>query len=45
MSGELDFEALVDRHYGALYRFALSLTQQESDAADLNPTDVPPHGR
>jgi RNA polymerase sigma factor (sigma-70 family) len=35
MSVELDFEALVNRHYGALYRFALSLTQQESDAADL----------
>jgi len=35
MSGELDFEALVDRHYGVLYRFALSLTRQESDAADL----------
>jgi len=26
---------LVDRHYGALYRFALSLTRHETDAADL----------
>jgi RNA polymerase sigma-70 factor (ECF subfamily) len=35
MSAEWNFETLVDRYYGALYRFALSLTQQESDAADL----------
>jgi RNA polymerase sigma factor (sigma-70 family) len=35
MSVELNFELLVDRYYGALYRFALSLTRQESDAADL----------
>jgi RNA polymerase sigma factor (sigma-70 family) len=35
MSVELNFETLVDRYYGGLYRFALSLTQQESDAADL----------
>lgn len=35
MSPEPEFETLVDRHYGALYRFALSLTRQETDAADL----------
>lgn len=34
-SGELDFEQLVERHYAALYRFALSLTRAESEAADL----------
>jgi RNA polymerase sigma-70 factor, ECF subfamily len=31
----VDFENLVDRYYGALYRFALSLTRKESDACDL----------
>ena len=29
------FEALVDMHYKALYRFALSLTRQATAAADL----------
>jgi RNA polymerase sigma-70 factor (ECF subfamily) len=33
--GELDFQSLVDLHYGALYRFAMSLTRTESDACDL----------
>ena len=32
---ELDFESLVDLHYGSLYRFAMSLTRTESDACDL----------
>ncbi len=31
----LDFEQLVDAHYAALYRFALSLAKNEMDAADL----------
>jgi RNA polymerase sigma-70 factor (ECF subfamily) len=35
MSGHLDFEGLVSLHYAALYRFAMSLTRQESDACDL----------
>jgi RNA polymerase sigma-70 factor (ECF subfamily) len=30
-----EFETLVDRHYGPLYRFALSLTRTETDACDL----------
>jgi RNA polymerase sigma factor (sigma-70 family) len=30
-----EFERLVDAYYEALYRFALSLTQSEADAADL----------
>jgi RNA polymerase sigma factor (sigma-70 family) len=33
--GEPDFQGLVDLHYGALYRFAMSLTRTESDACDL----------
>jgi RNA polymerase sigma factor (sigma-70 family) len=33
--GQLDFQSLVDLHYGALYRFAMSLTRAESDACDL----------
>jgi len=33
--GDLDFESLVDLHYGQLYRFAMSLTRAESDACDL----------
>ena len=33
--GPLDFQQLVDLHYAALYRFAMSLTRTESDAADL----------
>lgn len=38
MSGPLDdetFEALVNAHYEALYRFALSLTHADADARDL----------
>ena len=35
MSGETEFEKLVDLHYPSLYRFAFSLTRQESDACDL----------
>ena len=33
--GPLDFQHLVDLYYAALYRFAMSLTRAESDAADL----------
>jgi DNA-directed RNA polymerase specialized sigma24 family protein len=29
------FEELVDRHYAALYRFALTLAKNASEAADL----------
>ena len=32
---ELDFERLVELHYGPLYRFAMSLARTEGDAADL----------
>jgi RNA polymerase sigma-70 factor (ECF subfamily) len=32
---EIDFEQLVDRQYAPLFRFALSLTRSEADAADL----------
>jgi len=35
MRGDLDVERLVDQHYSALYRFALSLSTHESDACDL----------
>jgi RNA polymerase sigma-70 factor, ECF subfamily len=35
MTGPLDFENLVDLHYAGLYRFALSLTRDESEAGDL----------
>src|SRR3954451_4320493 len=35
MAVETDFEELVNLHYVSLYRFALSLTRQESDASDL----------
>ena len=35
MAGRPDFDALVDRYYAALFRFALSLTRKESDARDL----------
>jgi RNA polymerase sigma-70 factor (ECF subfamily) len=35
MRGELDFERLVQAHHAPLYRFALSLTRNENDAADL----------
>jgi RNA polymerase sigma-70 factor (ECF subfamily) len=31
----LDFQSLVDRFYDPLYRFAMSLTHAENDAADL----------
>jgi len=31
----IDFQQLVDRHYVPLYRFALSLSKSEADAADL----------
>ena len=31
----IDFQRLVDRHYAPLYRFALSLSKSEADAADL----------
>lgn len=33
--GELDFQILVDQHYDPLFRFAMSLTRTETDAADL----------
>jgi len=33
--GRPDFQQLVDAHYASLYRFALSLARNESDAADL----------
>src|SRR5690242_6399332 len=32
---ETEFEQLVDRQYAALFRFALSLSKSEADAADL----------
>jgi RNA polymerase sigma-70 factor, ECF subfamily len=35
MAQETDFERLVDDYYPSLYRFAYSLTRQESDACDL----------
>jgi RNA polymerase sigma-70 factor, ECF subfamily len=35
MSGQLDFDSLVNLYYVSLYRFALSLTRKESDASDL----------
>jgi RNA polymerase sigma-70 factor, ECF subfamily len=35
MAQETDFERLVDVYYPSLYRFAFSLTRQESDACDL----------
>ena len=35
MTGKLDFESLVTLYYPPLYRFALSLTRNESDACDL----------
>src|SRR5436190_8809468 len=35
MSQDLDFETLVELHYPSLFRFALSLTRNESDACDL----------
>lgn len=35
MPEDADFERVVDLHYAALYRFALSLSRRESDASDL----------
>jgi len=35
MAADAEFEAIVDRYYPSLYRFALSLTRQDSDASDL----------
>jgi len=35
MSVTADFQQLVDRQYAPLYRFALSLSRSEADAADL----------
>jgi RNA polymerase sigma-70 factor (ECF subfamily) len=35
MTQETEFEKLVDLYYPSLYRFAYSLTRQESDACDL----------
>ena len=35
MTGPVEFEEIVEQHYTPLYRFALSLTRQESDAGDL----------
>jgi len=35
MRGDIDFERLVDQHYAALYRFAVSLCGHENDACDL----------
>lgn len=35
MSSAPEFNELVDLHYQPLYRFALSLSRNESDAADL----------
>jgi RNA polymerase sigma-70 factor (ECF subfamily) len=34
-SGALDFQYLVELHYAPLFRFAMTLTRTESDAADL----------
>jgi RNA polymerase sigma factor (sigma-70 family) len=33
--GDVDFQSLIDLHYGPLYRFAMSLTRTETDASDL----------
>jgi RNA polymerase sigma-70 factor (ECF subfamily) len=35
MAYRADFEDIVERHYAALYRFALSLSGKENDARDL----------
>jgi len=35
MGGALDFEQLVDVHHATLYRFAMSLSRNDSEAADL----------
>lgn len=34
MRDDVDFEQLVQQHHAALYRFALSMTGHEADAAD-----------
>jgi RNA polymerase sigma-70 factor (ECF subfamily) len=34
-AGRPDFQQLVDAHYAPLYRFALSLARNETDAGDL----------
>src|SRR5437660_4492997 len=36
MSADLEFENPMNIYYGDLYRFGLSLTENETDAADLN---------
>ena len=38
---KLDFEKLVEDYYMPLYRFALSLSRHESDAADLTQQTFP----
>jgi RNA polymerase sigma-70 factor, ECF subfamily len=35
MRSDMDLDRLVEQHYAALYRFALSLSAHESDASDL----------
>jgi RNA polymerase sigma-70 factor (ECF subfamily) len=35
MNSDAEFEKIVDLYYASLYRFALSLSKQESDACDL----------
>src|SRR5437867_10409747 len=35
MSSDEQFEAIVCEHYEGLFRFAISLTREESDARDL----------
>ena len=35
MTGESDFNQLVESHYASLYRFAMSLARNENDAGDL----------
>ena len=35
MGGALDFERLVEDHHATLYRFAMSLCRNDSEAADL----------
>jgi RNA polymerase sigma factor (sigma-70 family) len=35
MRGDVDFTQLVDQHYASLYRFAVSLSGNETDGSDL----------
>jgi RNA polymerase sigma factor (sigma-70 family) len=35
MRGDIDLDRLVEQHYAALYRFAVSLCGNETDASDL----------